>query len=116
MPAHWRAWLTHAWGPPEATSDTGAAGPLADEIRRHGLALPAEVAAEAHRPLLFVYAQLAHAATPILDALLPGRRVAQLAAALEDPRALDALLARLRAPESSAPASQPPSAGGRTRR
>ena len=92
--------MAHAWGASEADADPGQAPlRLADAIRRHGLGLPAEVAAEAHRPLIFVYAQLAHMAAPVLDALIPGRRVARLASALEHPQGLEAVLARLRAPE-----------------
>ena len=111
-----QVWLAHAFGPPpdpgEARPPSDLPARLADEVRRWGLAMPASVAVEAHRPLLLAYAQAMHAAAPVLDALVPGRQAAALAAALEDPAAVSAFLARLEgAPPAGTPS--PPSGAGR---
>lgn len=68
---------------------------LATEIQRRGLAAPARLLLDAHRPLRPL---LGHAATflaPILSPLL-GRRVDVLRASFDEPAAYDRLIDRLK--------------------
>ncbi len=66
---------------------------LARHLRRLGLAAPAAFLLEAHRPLLPLLRQAGIAISPILDPLAgePG----MTASLLDDPTALDRLLAEL---------------------
>jgi hypothetical protein len=71
------------------------AGRLAATIRRRGWRLPALIALEAGRPLAFVGGQLLWVAQPALSLILPHDTVGDFAAMLEDPAALDDLIALL---------------------
>jgi len=67
---------------------------LVTQLRRRGLAAPARLMLDAHRPLRPL---LAHAGTflrPILGPLL-GRRFEELRATLDDPEGYDRLVERL---------------------
>lgn len=68
---------------------------ITDLIYRLGLRLPALIILETGRPLAFLGGQLLWLAQPALSLLLPAREVGRVAALLEDPTAVNALLARL---------------------
>lgn len=63
----------------------------ATELRRRGLAVPARLLADAHRPLAPLLSDLGAAAGPLLGALIPGRPGRVLA----DEAFLDDLVAEL---------------------
>lgn len=67
---------------------------LAAELRRRGLAAPARLLLEAHRPLRPLLGDMATFLTPMLRPLL-GRRAADLGTALGDDAGIDRLLERL---------------------
>lgn len=67
---------------------------LAAEIRRRGLAAPARLLLEAHRPLQPLLGDLATFVSPLLGALL-GARADRLGAALSRDDAVDRLLEQL---------------------
>jgi hypothetical protein len=67
---------------------------LAAEIRRRGLAAPARLLIEAHRPLGPLLGDLATFLSPILRPVL-GSRSARLQAALQDEAAVNRLLEQL---------------------
>lgn len=69
---------------------------LAALLRRGGLAAPARVLLEAHRPLLPFLRQAGIALSPIVDPIL-GRR-GGTEALIDDPDAMDRLLAELAGP------------------
>ena len=72
---------------------------LAGELERRGLAAPARLLLDAHRP---VRPLLSHAGTflsPLLGPLL-GRRLTGLISTVDDPAAYDRLIERLGAEES----------------
>jgi len=79
------------------TVDGGA--DLASEIRRRGLAVPARLLIEAHRPLRPLLGDLTTFLSPMLGPLLGGRSARQLGAALQDDDAIDRLLDELSAGE-----------------
>jgi hypothetical protein len=67
----------------------------ATELRRRGLAVPARLLADAHRPLAPLFSDLGAAIGPLLGSLAPGRPVRLLA----DEGLLDDLVAELDAAE-----------------
>lgn len=67
---------------------------VADELERRGLAAPARLLADAHRPLGPLLADLGVAIGPLARAV-GGARVATLTRWLEDPGALDRLVVAL---------------------
>ena len=67
---------------------------LAAELRRRGLAAPARLLLEAHRPLRPLLGDLATFLTPMLRPLL-GRRALDLGAALDHDSGIDRLLDQL---------------------
>jgi hypothetical protein len=67
---------------------------LAAEIRRRGLATPARLLIDAHRPLQPLLGDLATFLSPMLGPLLGGR-MTRLGAALGDDAALDRLVEQL---------------------
>jgi hypothetical protein len=67
---------------------------LAAELRRRGLAAPARLLLEAHRPLRPLLGDLATFLTPVLGPVLGGRAVT-LGAALDDDAGIDRLLEQL---------------------
>jgi hypothetical protein len=67
---------------------------LAAEIRRRGLATPARLLLEAHRPLQPLVGDLATFLSPMLSPLLGGRATG-LRAALGDEAGIDRLMERL---------------------
>lgn len=71
-----------------------AAARLADELSRRGLAVPARLLADAHRPLAPLLSHVGVALGGLLGAL-PGRGAASLRALVEDENALDRLISRL---------------------
>jgi hypothetical protein len=71
---------------------------IAAELQRRGLAAPARVLLEAHRPFRPLLSDLATFLTPTLGPLL-GRRVEALTDTLRDPARYDRLVERLDAPE-----------------
>jgi hypothetical protein len=71
---------------------------LAAELRRRGLATPAHLLLEAHRPLRPLLANAALFLSPLTRPLL-GRRIDGLQAMLDDGAAYDALIAQLELPE-----------------
>ncbi|MGH2357373.1 MAG: hypothetical protein ACRDGJ_05095 [Candidatus Limnocylindria bacterium] len=70
-----------------------AAEELAEQLRRHGLATPARILLEAHRPMSPILADGATFLRPFLSALGPGARRA--GALLAEPGGLERLVARL---------------------
>jgi hypothetical protein len=74
---------------------------VADELDRRGLAVPAAVLVDAHRPLAPLVADLSVALGPLVRALL-GRRADELRAIAEDPDGLDRLADELRTPRADA--------------
>ena len=70
---------------------------IADEIERRGLAAPARLLADAHRPLAPLLADLGAALGPLARAV-GGERGAAAARWLEEPDALDSLVNALDAP------------------
>ncbi len=66
----------------------------ATELRRHGLAVPARVLVDAHRPLAPLVSDLGAALGPLIRPLIGGRPDAVLA----DERLLDDLVDELEAP------------------
>ena len=67
----------------------------AEAIRRHGLRLPALVFLEATRPLAFLGAQLLWVLQPTLGFVATRATIGEFARLLEDPRAIDSLIATL---------------------
>jgi hypothetical protein len=67
---------------------------LAAELRRRGLAAPARLLIEAHRPLRPLFGDLATFLTPVLGPLL-GARSAAVNAVLDDDAGIDHLLQQL---------------------
>ena len=68
---------------------------LADELERRGVAGPAAILMDAHRPLLPLLQQGAIFLSPLLNPLLGERRFGMLRRALHDPATYDRLAARL---------------------
>jgi hypothetical protein len=68
---------------------------LAGELRRRGLAAPARLLLDAHRPLRPLLADASTFVAPILSPLF-GRRIEALQALLHEPAAYDRLIDRLR--------------------
>jgi len=67
---------------------------LAEELARRGLATPARLLADAHRPMAPLLSDLGAALTPLLNAT-GMRRADELASLLQEPDALDRLVAEL---------------------
>ena len=68
---------------------------IAETIERRGWRLPALAALEAGRPLALVGAQLLWLAQPALSLIISASTIGQFARLLEEPAALDSLVARL---------------------
>ena len=68
---------------------------LADELERRGVAGPAALLMDAHRPLLPLLRQGVIFLGPLLSPLLGPRRFGVLRNAVEDPVAYDKIAARL---------------------
>jgi hypothetical protein len=68
---------------------------LADELERRGVAGPAAILMDAHRPLLPLLRQGFIFLSPLLSPLLGSRRLGMLRGAVEDPEAYDRIAARL---------------------
>ena len=66
----------------------------ADELERHGLAAPARLLADAHRPLAPLLSDLGVGLGPLVRAAF-GQRGDRYAALMEDPEALDRLVRHL---------------------
>lgn len=67
---------------------------LAEELARRGLATPARLLADAHRPMAPLLSDLGAALTPLLAAT-GMRRADELGAFLQEPGALDQLVTEL---------------------
>ena len=67
---------------------------IAAELRRRGLAAPARLLLDAHRPLRPLLSDLATFLAPTLGPLL-GRRVEEMTEMLRDPAGYDRLVERL---------------------
>lgn len=67
---------------------------LAAELRRRGLAAPARLLLEAHRPLRPLVGDMVTFLAPVLGSAF-GRRAAELGAALDDDAGIDRLLEQL---------------------
>ena len=74
---------------------------VAEELQRRGLGTPARLLADAHRPLGPLLADLGVAIGPMARAI-GGARIGPLSRWLEDPGALDRLVAALDEGESRA--------------
>ncbi len=72
----------------------GPARRVADELGRRGLAVPARLVADAHRPLAPLIADIGAAVGPLVEAAF-GRRSADLRALADDPHGIDRLIAEL---------------------
>ena len=68
---------------------------LSETLCRYGLRMPALVALEAGRPLAFLGGQLLWVAQPALSLFFPDQALRQVAQVLEEPTAVEALVARL---------------------
>ena len=68
---------------------------LSKTLCRYGLRMPALVALEAGRPLAFLGGQLLWVAQPALSLFFPDQALRQVAQVLEEPTAVEALVARL---------------------
>ena len=68
---------------------------LADELTRRGIAGPAAILLDAHRPLLPLLRQGAIFLSPLLSPLLGVRRFGLLRQTLDDPASYDRLADRL---------------------
>lgn len=77
---------------------------VAEELERRGLAAPARLLADAHRPLAPLLADLGVAIGPLARAI-GGARAAPLTRWLEDPGALDRLVVAL--DEQGEPRAEP---------
>jgi hypothetical protein len=73
---------------------------LADLICRRGLQTPILVGLEAGRPFAFLGGQLLWVAKPLLSLFFSGREVSRVAELLEEPAAVEALIATLEARKS----------------
>ena len=67
----------------------------ANALCDRGLGSTALIALEAGRPLAFLVGQLLWVLQPTIGLLVPGEGLAQIAAILEDPEAVDHLIAHL---------------------
>jgi hypothetical protein len=78
-----------------------AARAVADELERRGLAAPARLLLDAHRPLAPLIGATATFLTPLVGGVV-GRRGSDLLRLLEEPGGIDALIARIdhEAPEA----------------
>ena len=68
---------------------------LADELERRGVAAPAAILLDAHRPLLPLLQQGVIFLSPLLNPLLGARRFGMLRRAVDDPATYDRIAARL---------------------
>lgn len=68
---------------------------VADELERRGVAAPAALLMEAHRPLLPLLRQGVIFVGPLLSPLLGTRRFGMLREALKDPAVYDRIVTRL---------------------
>lgn len=68
---------------------------LADELERRGVAGPAAILMDAHRPLLPLLRQGVIFLGPLLNPLLGPRRFGMLRHAVDDPASYDRIAARL---------------------
>jgi hypothetical protein len=68
---------------------------IAETIQRRGWRLPALLALEAGRPLAFIGGQLLWLAQPTLSLIISASTIGHIARLLEEPAALDSLIARL---------------------
>lgn len=75
-------------------------GQVADVLCNHGLRQPALFGLEVSRPLSFVGGQVLWLFQPLLGLVLSRELIAQMARLLEEPAAVDALIAQLEARES----------------
>jgi len=105
---------------PPSASTTPAADPdevrVAAELERRGLAAPAAILIDAHRPLLPLLRQGAIFLGPLMGPLLGAGRFAGLRRTLDDPAAYDRLAARLANPGADEAGNAPderPGRGGR---
>lgn len=73
---------------------------FADTLTRRGLREFALVVLQAGQPLSFIGGQLLWIAQPALSVVLPKQQVAQVAYLLEDPAAVQSLIAHLQAGEA----------------
>lgn len=80
--------------PSPGSADTGLEQ-LADELDRRGLAGPASLLLDAHRPLLPLVSQGVIFLGPLLAPMLGARRFAALRRTVTDPDALERLASRL---------------------
>lgn len=73
---------------------------LADKIGQLGLRIPVLVGLEAGRPFAFFGGQLLWVAKPVLSLFFSGNTVSELAEMLEEPAAVESLIATLEARET----------------
>lgn len=73
---------------------------MADELERRGLAVPARLLADAHRPLAPLLSDLGAGLGPLVRSVL-GQRGVGLVSLIEDPQALDRLVGHLEAHEEA---------------
>ena len=76
---------------------------VTERIHELGLATPAILLLEAHKPLAFIGSQLVLVAQPVLDIFLPQNMIRNTADLLADPDQLDQLIARLESPVTPPP-------------
>lgn len=77
----------------------GATRRIADQLERRGLAVPARLLADAHRPLAPLLSDLGAAFGPLIGTAV-GRLVDDPRALLDDPHGLDGLVSELDRRES----------------
>lgn len=85
---------------PLAPEKTTFVTELASEICRRGWRVPALVALQSGEPLAFLGGQLLFVAEPALSLIVPPQWVRQTAQLLENPSAVNALIAQLEASEA----------------
>lgn len=85
---------------PEAIVDQELLDRLSESLCRAGLRLPALVALEVGRPLAFLGGQLLWVAQPAISLFFSGEVVQRVARMLEEPTAVEALVARLETGET----------------
>ncbi len=78
-----------------ASKQTTFVDHIASVINRHGWQFPVLMALEGGRPLTFLGGQLMWVMQPVLSLFVATNTVRQTAQLLEDPIAVDALIARL---------------------
>ncbi len=100
----WRHAFAIPTPPPVCDDDRHLLSALAREIARRGLTTPAIFLFEMSRPLGFLGAQALHFLAPVITAVVPRSKLAQVTKLLERRDIADLLIAALEHPGSAPPA------------